>query len=135
MWFRNSPKVSKRNPPHEVEWPRPVAESVETPEPEEKPVKLTGVVMRREVFMVSGYKSCSHRLFLAIRLHDGEGLGSKKDTVLFADADLSSGKAALALLQKGDQVTVTLKKTEEGIEVIDLDIDPSLFSVEQKSAD
>jgi hypothetical protein len=122
MWFFKSSRTSSARTP---------ARDVPAPPVEAKPFKLTGIVVRRERLSIRGYQSSGDRLYLAIRLHEGEGIGTNKDTVLFSieASALQPGQAAVALLEKGDQVTVQLEKNEDGeLVVLDVIADPSQFS-------
>ncbi len=114
------------------------AREVPAPPVKEKPLKLTGIVVRREKASIKGYQSSGDRLYLAIRLHEGEGIGSKKDIVFYTVdvSDLQSWHAHIPLLEKGDQVTVLLKKNADGeTEVLTVFTDPSQFVGSQRPQD
>lgn len=82
-----------------------------------------GVIVRRE--KVLDYLVRGERIFLAIRLEDGEGNGSKSDTVV-CQADASGSNVALVLLKVGDAVTAEVRQSDSGeVQVVNLKVDVS----------
>jgi hypothetical protein len=114
FFFRGKPapevEVAKPNPPPPVE------------------AKLTGIIVRQYVHPSSEY------VYLAIRLHEGEGFGSNRDTVV----QKLYTRPELMLLREGDIVTVTMLKNSDGIlSVREVTVNVSIFSQDKpaKSAE